>query len=114
MLAAGILPYLADKFTRLDNPSWVATARTYVEKAFAADVTLSTLLSGLASETANASELIRANVPEGERLAAYRTLTQIEALEIDVFVHHAVGRCIEWISQREGGTHDRLCIVSRL
>ncbi len=89
-LAERIVPYLHDKFTRLGNPAWVATARTYVEKAMAADISLSTLLSGLAAETATASEIIRSNVPEGERLAAYKTLTQVEALEIDVFVQHAL------------------------
>jgi methyl-accepting chemotaxis protein len=89
--AAKIVPYLRDKYLRLGQPEWVATARTYVERALGADITLSTLLSGVAGETEAAFDAIRAAVPEGEeRVRFARTLSEIEMVEIDVFVHHAI------------------------
>ena len=44
-LATRIIPYLRDKFERIASPQWVATARTYVERALASHVSLSTLLA---------------------------------------------------------------------
>jgi len=89
-LAEKIVPYLRDTFTRLSNPAWAATARGYVERAITADVSLSTLLSGLASQTEAAADAIRACVAEGERKPFYKTLSEVEALQIDVFVQHAI------------------------
>ena len=37
-LAARIVPYLRDKFERIASPQWVATARSFVEKALSATV----------------------------------------------------------------------------
>ena len=48
-LATRIVPYLRDKFERVASPQWVATARSFVEKALAANVSLSTLLAGVAA-----------------------------------------------------------------
>src|SRR5687768_769586 len=62
-LANRILPYLRDKFERIASPQWVATARTYVEKALANGVSLSTLLAGVAAETDTAFTALRASVP---------------------------------------------------
>jgi methyl-accepting chemotaxis protein len=90
-LAQRILPYLRDKFSRITDPAWVATARTYVERALSNSVSLSTLLAGLASETEAAFRAIRSTISDpDEIISACRTLSEIEALEIDVFVHHAI------------------------
>jgi len=90
-LVSRILPYLRDKFLRLGDQGWVATARGYVEKALGANLSLSTLLAGLNAETEAAYAAIRATLAdEAELVAACRTLSEVEALEIDVFVHHAI------------------------
>src|SRR6476469_1795730 len=60
-LADRIVPYIRAKFSRLNDPSWVATARGYVEKALGADLSLSTLLAGLNAETEAAYAAIRAS-----------------------------------------------------
>ena len=91
LLATRIVPYLRGKFGRLADPAWVATARDYVERALAAKLGLSTLLAGLNAETEAAYAAIRATITdEAELVAACRTLSEVEALEIDVFVHHTV------------------------
>ncbi|URD59866.1 methyl-accepting chemotaxis protein [Sphingomonas sp. KRR8] len=90
-LADRIVPYIRAKFSRLDDPTWVATARGYVEKALGANLSLSTLLAGLNAETEAAYAAIRQTVTdEAELVAMCRTLSEVEALEIDVFVHHTV------------------------
>ena len=90
-LSKRIAPYLRDKFMRLGDSTWVATARTYVERALSADLSLSTLLSGLNAETEAAYAAIRTAInDEAEAVEACRTLSEVEALEIDVFVHHAI------------------------
>ncbi len=90
-LAGRIVPYLSDKFERIASQQWVDTARTYVEKAMAAGVGLSTMLAGVAAETEAGLAAIRAALPEGAaREAMRRALSDVEMLEIDVFVHHAM------------------------
>ena len=90
-LATRILPYLRDKFTAIASPQWAATARTYVEKALAANVSLSTLLAGIAAETETGVAALRAMVSDEEELVRLsRTLSDVEMVEIDVFVHHAM------------------------
>ena len=87
-LAARIVPYLRDKFLRVDQPAWVETARGYVERALGANVSLSTLLAGLHSETEAAYAAIRAVITDPDAvIAACRTLSETESLEIDVFVN---------------------------
>jgi methyl-accepting chemotaxis protein len=89
--AAKILPYMRQKFTACTDPSWVDMARAYVERAIGAGTTLSTMLSGLNAATEAYCEAIRRSFPDqGEMHAACRTISEIEALEIDVFVHHAI------------------------
>ncbi|WP_240309576.1 MULTISPECIES: methyl-accepting chemotaxis protein [Sphingomonas] len=86
-----IVPYLRAKFGKLNDPTWVSTARGYVEKALAAGLSLSTLLSGLNAETEAAYAAIRTAVTDQDELVAMcRTLSEVVALETDVFVHHAV------------------------
>jgi methyl-accepting chemotaxis protein len=90
-LVSDILPYLRDKFEHIASPQWVETARGFVENALAKNVTLSTLLAGLAAQTDAAFAAIRAAVEEGPDLVNLcRTLSDVQMLEIDVFVHHAV------------------------
>ena len=90
-LANRILPYLRDKFERIASPQWVETARSYVEKALSAKVSLSTMLTGVSAETEAAFTALRAALPDGpERVAFCRTLSDVEMMEIDVFVHHAM------------------------
>ena len=98
-LSASIAPYLRAKFERIDRPEWVNTARTYVEKALNAGLTLSTLLSGLSAETEAAFRAIRGRIDDSEeQVALARTLSEIQMLEIDVFVHHAIS-----ITRNESG-----------
>ena len=90
-LAKRIVPYLRDKFTAIASARWVDTARSYVEKALANRVSLSTLLAGVAAETDTAFAALRAGVPEGpEVIRLCRTLGDVEMMEIEVFVHHAM------------------------
>jgi len=90
-LATRIIPYLRDKFERIASPQWVTAAHSFVEKALAAHVSLSTLLAGIAAETETAFATLRAALPEGDELVSFcRTLSDVEMMEIDVFVHHAM------------------------
>ena len=90
-LAAEIVPYLRDKYGRVEHPAWVQQAGSYVEAAITANVSLSTLLSGLISETDAALDVIRVSYPDpAEMIAAFRTLREVEAVEKDVFIQHAV------------------------
>jgi methyl-accepting chemotaxis protein len=90
-LTARIVPYLRDKCARLDQNGWVDTARGFVERALTAEVSLSTLLAGLQSESEAAYSALRSAVTDPEELvAACQTWSEIESLEIDVFVHHAM------------------------
>ena len=91
-LVADILPYLRDKFERIASPKWVETARDFVESALAKNVTLSTLLAGLAAQTDAAFAALRASVEEGPELVNFcRTLSDVQMLEIDVFVASRIG-----------------------
>ena len=90
-LAASITPYFAAKFLHVDRRDWVNTARTYVEKSLTAGLTLSTLLSGLSAETEAAFRAIRARTDNAEEQVEFaRTLSEVQMLEVDVFVHHAI------------------------
>jgi methyl-accepting chemotaxis protein len=90
-LAAEIVPYLRDKYGRVGQHAWVQQAGRYVEAAVAANISLSTLLSGLISETDAALQVIRAAYPDpAEVMAGFRTLREVEALEKDVFIQYAV------------------------
>ncbi|QDP19270.1 methyl-accepting chemotaxis protein [Sphingomonas xanthus] len=90
-LAGKILPYVQSKFERIDRDDWVVQARSYVEKALDNGLTLSTLLAGVNAQTEAAFTAIRRQNHDGEqqdRLA--RTLSEIQAVEIDCFIHHAI------------------------
>jgi methyl-accepting chemotaxis protein len=101
-LSERILPYLREKFLRLPDTGWVQTARTYVEDAMTANVSLTTLLAGLAGEHGALVAAMRQTFDDPEeRAAASVTLHQMNMLEIDVFVAHA----IHW--QQSAHDHER-------
>ncbi|RST29957.1 chemotaxis protein [Sphingomonas ginkgonis] len=89
--SAGIVPYLRDKFGRITESSWVLKARSYVEKALANNISLSTLLCGLAGELDAARYVIeRLDLSPEQRVGYHRTLSDIQAIETDAFVFHAI------------------------
>jgi methyl-accepting chemotaxis protein len=89
-LAARIQPYVAKKFSALDDPEWTRQAATYVEKALASGLTLSTVLSGLAAETEAAFAIVRRSADEQAIVRFARTLSEVQAVEVDCFIHHAI------------------------
>jgi len=107
-LADGIAPYIAGKFERLDRPEWTEQARSFVEKALANGLTLSTLLVGVTAETEAAFAAIRREVSdEPNQVRFARTLSEIQAIEIDCFIHHAIHitrRESEQAQSRKAGT----------
>jgi methyl-accepting chemotaxis protein len=106
-LANRILPYLRDKFARAASPQWVETARSYVENALKAGVSLSTLLAGISAETETAFAALRGAVPDGPELLRHcRTLSDVEMIEIDVFVHHAMELTRAEVDARQAGQAD--------
>ena len=99
-LVERIIPYLREKFLRLPELGWVNTARGYVENAMAKDVSLTTLLAGLSGEAEALVAAMRETFPEpADQAAAARTVHELNMVEIDVFVAHA----IHW----QQTTHDR-------
>ena len=90
-LAKRIAPYIASKFEQLDQPEWTVKAREYVERSLGNGLTLSTLLAGVASETEAAFVALRsAATSEADTMRFGRTLADIQALEVDAFIHHAI------------------------
>ena len=90
-LAEGIAPYIASKFERLDQPDWTAQARDFVERALGSGLTLSTLLVGVTAETEAAFAAIRRQVrDEAGQVRFARTLSEVQAIEVDCFIHHAI------------------------
>ncbi|MGI8931364.1 MAG: methyl-accepting chemotaxis protein [Sphingomicrobium sp.] len=90
-LAERIAPYIASKFERLDQPAWTALAHDFVERALGAGLTLSTLLVGVTAETEAAFAAIRRCVrDEAGQVRLARTLSEVQAIEIDCFIHHAI------------------------
>ena len=89
--AARIQPYIAKKFSNLENPEWTVKARTYVERALAVGLTLSTLLAGLSAETEAAFAILRRQqLAEADLVRFVRTLSEVQTVEIDCFFHHAI------------------------
>jgi methyl-accepting chemotaxis protein len=90
-LANKILPFIRAKFERPTDPAWVQMAFDYVQSALAGGITLSTLLAGISSETEAAFVAIRQATEEvDEHILLARTLSEVQSLEIDVFIHHAI------------------------
>ena len=89
--AGKIQSYIALKFGRIEHPEWTAKARVYVERAFAAGLTLSTLLAGLSAETEAAFAILRQQeIDESDAARFARTITEVQAVEVDCFIHYAI------------------------
>ncbi|MEO6436576.1 MAG: methyl-accepting chemotaxis protein [Tepidisphaeraceae bacterium] len=92
-LAKGVLPYLSCKFMGLNSPEWTYHAAEYVRQAMEAEVTLSTLLAGLAGGTRSGFEiLVRQNRDIDTLIDSMRTLGELQMLETDAFVHYSLER----------------------
>ncbi len=90
-LARRIQPYVASKFERIDGPEWTVTAHDYVQRALTHGLTLSTLLAGLAAETEAAFAILRRKIADESAIVRFaRTLSEVQAVEIDCFIHHAI------------------------
>lgn len=90
-LSRRIQPYVAAKFERIDQPEWAMTAFDFVKRALEADLSLSTLLAGLAAETEAAFSILRRKVEDQTEVVRFaRTLSEVQAIEIDCFIHHAI------------------------
>ncbi len=90
-LSIRILPYFANKFERLDQPQWTMQAREYVERALRHGLTLSTLLAGMSAETEAALVAVRHRVhDEADQVRFAKTLSALQSIEADAFIHHAI------------------------
>ncbi|MEN3972194.1 methyl-accepting chemotaxis protein [Sphingomicrobium sp. XHP0235] len=90
-LAERITPYVRSKFTAITEPGWTEKSREYVQRAHDGGISLSTLLAGVSAETEAAFVAIRrAAVSEEQTVLFARTLSELQALEIDCFIHHAI------------------------
>jgi methyl-accepting chemotaxis protein len=97
-LSQKIVPFINHKFTALEQSGWTAEAQAYVAKALDSGLTLSTLLAGLNAETEAAYALLRARLSDEAELVRHaRALSEIQAIEIDCFIHHGIT-----ITRREG------------
>ncbi|MDP9424415.1 MAG: methyl-accepting chemotaxis protein, partial [Pseudomonadota bacterium] len=90
-LSQRILPFINDKFERLERPEWARQAHDFVARALGAGLSLSTLLAGLNAETEAAYVLLRSKLSDEAELVRHaRTLSEIQAVEIDCFIHHGI------------------------
>jgi len=89
--AQRIVPYIESKFQRLEQPDWTQLVHGSVARALGAGLTLSTLLSGLNAKTEAAQAALRRRVTDEADLARFaRTLSEVQAIEIDCFIHHGI------------------------
>jgi len=107
-LADWILPFITAKFERISQPEWTRQAHEYVSRALASGLTLSTLLVGINAETEAGYVALRSRVADEKDLIRFaRTLSEIQAIEIDCFIHHAIiitRRESEQSQQHQAGT----------
>ncbi|WP_037499409.1 methyl-accepting chemotaxis protein [Sphingomonas jaspsi] len=90
-LAAKIRPQIEEKFSNITGSAWTEKSRDYVERALQNGMTLSTLLAGISAETEAAFVAIRKSSPdEATQVRFARTLSEIQSLEIDCFIHYAI------------------------
>ena len=85
-----IIPHIEAKHGQLADPRWVNMTRGYVEAATRANISLTTLYSGItACGQAVQDAIMRALPDDAERAARLvRATTALTALEIDVFSAH--------------------------
>ena len=93
-LSRRILPYLRSQFAEVDRPAWVGLSSGYIDKAMEGDVTLSTMLCGIAGKTEAARNLLPkgSDIAPDKLFAFQRTLSELQMLETDVFVHCSLER----------------------
>ncbi|MDP9086786.1 MAG: methyl-accepting chemotaxis protein [Pseudomonadota bacterium] len=104
-LSQRILPYVRSQFTGVDRQGWLTLASNYVDKSMEGEVTLSTMLCGIAGKTEAARTLllsVRSIAPD-KMFEFQRTLNELQMLETDVYVHH----CLEKIRVESGTLHAR-------
>jgi len=90
-LADKIMPFIRAKFERLDHPKWTHESQAYVAKALGAGLSLSTLLAGINAETEAAYTAMRKRVADEDSQVRFaRTLSEVQAIEIDCFIHHGI------------------------
>src|SRR5687767_173721 len=91
VLASRIQPYIVNKFERVDQPEWTHQTRSYTERALSSGLTLSTLLAGVTAATEAAFVAMRGRVTDdADQVAFARTLSDLQAIEVDAFIHHAI------------------------
>jgi methyl-accepting chemotaxis protein len=90
VLTRRITPYIETKYSKLDDPSWVETAASYVAAAASANISLTTLYAGISAGAQQVHDiLIHALAGEPDRLARLgKALTQATILEVDIFSSH--------------------------
>jgi len=89
-LTERIVPHIEAKHGALADPKWVEMTRGYVEAATRAEISLTTLFSGITACGQAVLDAVSRAVPaEPERLARLsRAVIALTALEIDVFSAH--------------------------
>jgi methyl-accepting chemotaxis protein len=90
-----IVPHIEAKHGALADPAWVRTTRGYVEQATRANISLTTLYSGITACGQAVQDAIARALPDDSERATrlVRAATALTALEIDVFsAHHDVLR----------------------
>ena len=85
------LPYIRAKFTAIDGGEWTRKAKSFVEGELEKGRSLSTILAGISAETEAAFVAIRtADLEEADVVEFARTLSEIQAIETDCMIHHAI------------------------
>ncbi len=89
-LTRRIFPYLKRKFTDLSGETWVETAGEYVSMAFSANISTTSLFSGVAAQADAMHEILVERLSDEPALLArmIKTVTQTTILEMDVFASH--------------------------
>jgi methyl-accepting chemotaxis protein len=107
-LAKRITPYIESKFGKIESRDWTIQSNEWIEQALGAGLSLSTLLVGINAETETAYACLRRKVEnEAARVGFARTLSEVQAVEIDCFIHHAMTitrKEGEQVQQRQAGT----------
>jgi len=89
-LTERIVPHIEAKHGRLSDPAWVEMTRAYVDAATKANISLTTLYSGITACGQSVQAVIGRALPDDpERLARLsNAVIALTALEIDVFSAH--------------------------
>jgi len=105
-LIARILPYLDDKFMRVETSGWQDQVASYVTTAMETGVTLSTLTSSLAAAARAVADILCDRLADDQpRLnQLLRAATSLCMMEADVFVRHWHARsATDTVSDRASG-----------